>query len=90
MAMIKAVNDYYDQLLHQKQYSEHTVNNYKRQILDFINYLAERVKDWPKVSSQDIRLWMAHHHRNGASAATIGLKLRHCAVFGLFGVTKNH
>ena len=73
--MIKAVNDYYDQLLHQKQYSENTVNNYKRQILDFINYLAERVKDWPKVSSQDIRLWMAHHHRNGASAATIGLKL---------------
>ncbi len=75
MAMIKVVNEYCDQLLHQKQYSEHTVNNYKRQILDFINYLADRVKVWQEVSSQDIRLWMAHHHRNGASASTIGLKL---------------
>lgn len=73
--MIKAVNDYCDRLLQQKQYSEHTVNNYKRQILNFIDYLSERVADWTKVSSQDIRLWMAHHHRNGASAATIGLKL---------------
>ncbi|GAA4360009.1 tyrosine recombinase XerC [Kangiella marina] len=73
--MKKVVKEYCDRLLHQKQYSEHTVSNYQRQILDFTNYIQERVSDWQTVSSQDIRLWMAHHHRNGASAATIGLKL---------------
>ena len=73
--MKKSVDQYCDQLLHQKQYSEHTVNNYTRQILDFIDYVSQRIDDWVLVSSQDIRLWMAHHHRNGASAATIGLKL---------------
>ena len=73
--MIKTVAQYCDRLLHQKQYSEHTVNNYKRQILDFVEFIKERIQLWEEVSSQDIRLWMAYHHRNGASAATIGLKL---------------
>lgn len=73
--MEKMVAQYCDRLLHQKQYSEHTVNNYKRQIVDFIEFVKERLSSWPDVSSQDIRLWMAQHHRKGASAATIGLKL---------------
>lgn len=73
--MKKAVATYCDRLLHQKQYSEHTVNNYQRQILDFVDFIKDKADDWKAVDSQSIRLWMAQHHRKGASAATIGLKL---------------
>lgn len=73
--MLKTVEQYCDRLLHQKQYSEHTVSNYKRQIVDFLEYVHDKISSWPQVTSQDIRLWMAHHHRNGASPSTISLKL---------------
>ncbi|AOE48842.1 tyrosine recombinase XerC [Kangiella sediminilitoris] len=73
--MEKVVQQYCDRLLHEKQYSEHTVNNYRRQIDDFLIFLDNQYQQWKQVTSQDIRLWMARHHRQGASAATIGLKL---------------
>lgn len=74
--MKKTVEIYLDILLHQKQYSEHTVKNYHRQIVDFLKFIEGKdIHTWPEVSSQDIRLWMAQHHRKGVSAATISLKL---------------
>lgn len=73
--MKKVVKQYCDRLLHEKQYSEYTVSNYRRQIEDFLHFIDGQYSQWSKITGQDIRLWMARHHRQGASAATIGLKL---------------
>ncbi|NVK22012.1 MAG: tyrosine recombinase XerC [Kangiellaceae bacterium] len=72
----QTIQQYLDLLQHQKQYSKHTVDNYQRQLLKLLEYcLEQNYSHWSQLTSQDIRMMTAKSHRQGASPATIGLRL---------------
>lgn len=70
------INAYADYLSHQKNYSEHTVANYRRQLNRFQDFCQNKNLDkYQAIQSQDIRLLVAQRHRKGSSASSIALLL---------------
>ncbi len=70
------IDAYLDYLNYQKNYSEHTVSNYKRQLRAFRDYCQRKeLQVYSQVTSQSIRLLVAEAHRKGSSAPSISLML---------------
>lgn len=83
--MRDSIKQYLDFLLHQKQYSKHTVDNYQRQLMQLVEYCQNKsYTDWLQLTAQDIRLLLAQQHRKGLSASSLSLKLSAIRRFGDF------
>ena len=70
-------NDYIDYLRFQKRYSEHTVNAYRNDILQFADFLEEEDHrpGWEKVTDRQVRAWMIALMDEGISPRSVNRKL---------------
>ncbi len=71
-------NEYIDYLRFQKRYSEHTVNAYRNDILQFAAFLGEDDDHrplWEEVSDKEVRAWMVSLMDAGLSTRSVNRKL---------------
>ncbi len=70
-------NDYIDYLRFQKRYSEHTVNAYRNDILQFAAFLGEENHrpGWEEVTDRQVRAWMIALMDEGISPRSVNRKL---------------
>jgi integrase/recombinase XerC len=67
-----ALKQFIGYLRTERNYSNHTLENYRRDLELFIQWLAQEAPiDWAGIVSQQIRGFAAARHRNGASSKTI-------------------
>lgn len=74
--------DFLAQLRQQKNYSELTEKNYRRQLAKLMDFMVKQgIAHWPELKTIHIRQLSAHHHRNGLSPKSIALLLSACRSF---------
>ncbi len=56
----KIINDYYDYLKYQKNYSEYTISSYKNDIEEFLNYINSEGLNYLKIEYSDIRFYLMY------------------------------
>ena len=65
-----------------KQYSEHTLNGYKRDLQKLSNYLADQeIEKWNLVKEHDLRTFVNSERRRGLSPRSIQRLLSSCRTF---------
>jgi integrase/recombinase XerC len=78
------LNRFYQFLQSEKQFSPHTLSNYRRDITRFIGFLDEQqVSCWPSIDEQHIRQFVSQVHRQGLGGKSIQRLLS--ALRRLFG-----
>ena len=72
-----------------KQYSEHTLNGYKRDLQKLSNYLADQeIEKWKLVKEHDLRTFVNSERRRGLSPRSIQRILSSCRTFFEFLLTE--
>ena len=72
-----------------KQYSEHTLNGYKRDLQKLSNYLAgQEIEKWKLVKEHDLRTFVNSERRRGLSPRSIQRILSSCRTFFEFLLTE--
>ena len=72
-----------------KQYSEHTLNGYKRDLQKLSNYLADQeIEKWNLVKEHDLRTFVNSERRRGLSPRSIQRILSSCRTFFEFLLTE--
>ena len=72
-----------------KQYSEHTLNGYKRDLQKLSNYLADQeIEKWNLVKEHDLRTFVNSERRRGLSPRSIQRLLSSCRTFFEFLLTE--
>ena len=56
----KIIHNYLDYLKYQKNYSDYTIENYNRDILEFLDYLDREVLDYKSVVYSDLRFFLMY------------------------------
>ena len=56
----KELNKYLEYLKYQKNYSDYTIESYKNDIVEYLNYLSRESLDFKKVEYSDIRLYLMY------------------------------
>lgn len=56
----KIIHNYLDYLKYQKNYSDYTIDNYCRDILEFLDYLDREVLDYKSVVYSDLRFFLMY------------------------------
>lgn len=56
----KIIHNYLDYLKYQKNYSDYTIENYNRDILEFFDYLDREVLDYKSVVYSDLRFFLMY------------------------------
>jgi len=70
------INKFIDYLLLERNYSHHTIDSYRNDILSFEAYIVEQLdKDLLSASSKDVRLWIATLSEAGLSERSINRKI---------------
>ncbi|MBD1582696.1 tyrosine recombinase XerC [Pseudoalteromonas sp. S16_S37] len=72
---LKPVEAFMAYLRHEKQYSTHTLSQYRIQLLQAANYFAPNAQDWLAVSSEQIRRYSMHLRGKQYNPRSINLKL---------------
>ncbi len=63
-------------LAHERRMSPHTVASYRRDLTRLLAWRRERgAGDWPAMTDGEVRAFMAHRHRGGASPRTLAREL---------------
>ena len=57
---IKELNDYLDYLKYQKNYSDYTIENYKHDIIEYLEYLNSESLDFKSIEYSDIRFFLMY------------------------------
>ena len=57
---IKELNDYLDYLKYQKNYSEYTINNYKHDIIEYLEYIQSEGLEFKSIEYSDIRFFLMY------------------------------
>ena len=57
---IKELNDYLDYLKYQKNYSDYTINNYKHDIIEYLEYLNSESLEFKSIEYSDIRFFLMY------------------------------
>ena len=72
-----------------KQYSEHTLNGYKRDLQKLSNYLTDQeIEKWKLVKEHDLRTFVNSERRRGLSPRSIQRILSSCRTFFEFLLTE--
>ncbi len=89
--MKTSLQNFEDYLRHEKQYSAHTLNAYKRDLNQFVTWLTKKnkedsihTKNILKADHLHIRNWVATLHRQGMSGTTLQRKLSSLRSFYQF------
>lgn len=70
--IINPIDDFLDNLSLQRRLSEHTVSNYRRDLLQLAEYVEQQnISDWTVLKSSQLRQFIAFLHRKGLSGRTI-------------------
>ncbi|MGB0882029.1 MAG: tyrosine-type recombinase/integrase [Vicingaceae bacterium] len=71
------ISEFCDYLTHQKRYSVHTVNAYKKDLEQFEKFISSdfQITSFKKVTSPIIRSWIVHFIENDISPRTINRKI---------------
>lgn len=69
--MIKYINEYIDMLKYQRNYSEHTLNNYERDIRTYIDYLDKNKINFKNIKYEQIQDFLEYLHDKSYSKSTI-------------------
>jgi len=70
--LAKDLTQFYQFLQSEKQFSPHTVKNYRRDISRFMGFLEEQsVSDWAVVDEQHVRQFVSQVHRQGLGGKSI-------------------
>jgi len=87
---LQDVEAFLHKLKFERQYSVHTLDNYARDLRQFIeSQPANDRLDWSAIDSRDIQAFIAHRHRNGISARTIQRELSALRSFFNFLIIEN-
>ena len=89
------VGEFLAYLTNEKRFSSHTCQAYQKDLAEFLEFAEHRtIKDWHKVHSQDIRMYVAELHRAEQSPRSIQRKLSSLRSFFRFlmreGVVQNN
>jgi integrase/recombinase XerC len=57
---IKELNDYLEHLKYEKNYSDYTINNYKHDIVEYLEYLNSEALDFKTIEYSDIRFFLMY------------------------------
>ena len=57
---IKELNDYLDYLKYQKNYSDYTIENYKHDIIEYLEYLSSENLEFKNIEYSDIRFYLMY------------------------------
>ncbi len=57
---IKELNDYLDYLKYQKNYSDYTIENYKHDIIEYLEYLSSESLEFKSIEYSDIRFFLMY------------------------------
>ena len=61
---MKELNDYLEYLKYQKNYSDYTIENYKHDILEYLNYLESESLNYKDIVYSDIRFYLMYLKEN--------------------------
>lgn len=70
---MKYIDDYITSIKSVKRYSEYTINNYYKDIMDFIKYLD--VKDYLKINDDDVVYYLEYLYKKNYNKNSISRKL---------------
>lgn len=73
--LMSGVNRFLSHLAHVKKMSTHTVENYRRDLVRFMDSVGDEVTSWPQLTEQHIRQHLAARHRKGISGASLQRQL---------------
>lgn len=73
---MKYLDEYLDYLQYQRAYSDYTIDNYKRDIIEYLNYLDVESIDYLKIEYSDIRFYLMYlKDKKDDSNSTIDRKI---------------
>ncbi|BBN80083.1 tyrosine recombinase XerC [Pseudoalteromonas sp. A25] len=72
---LQPIDTFMAYLRHEKQYSAHTLSQYRTQLLQAAHYFAPNATDWLAVSSEQIRRYSMHLRGKQYNPRSINLKL---------------
>lgn len=80
------LNQFVSYLVHEKRYSSHTVQSYKKDIEQFENYLQKQyeVNSLIEANQNFARAWVSHLVQSGSAVSTINRKLSSLKAFYKF------
>jgi len=74
--MLQEIEQFIDYLRYEKQLSQHTQKNYRRDLLAAEAYFKPlKVQQWENISSHQIRSYVAYRHRKGLAGSSIAREL---------------
>ena len=73
MKNIEYINNFLNDLLHIKNYSKETIDNYKRDLIQLNNSLEQ--KSLTSLNRTDVSIWIKKLHAQGNSTKTIQRKI---------------
>ncbi len=89
MGPIQACDQFLNALKAERNYSNHTIDNYRRDILRFLKYISEIGADWGKLEEIQILNYLSSRHTSGIKGKTLARELsslrhffRHCIAQG--------
>ena len=72
MSLVTQCDSFYQYLQSEKQYSDHTLKNYRRDIQSFLVFCnAQAIADFSKLDSAHIRQFVATRHREGLGGRSL-------------------
>jgi integrase/recombinase XerC len=84
------LEDFFHQLKYQKRVSEHTLNNYQRDLKHLYRFCnTEKILSWSLLKPADIRNHIAGRHRQGLSASSLQRELSALRSFFNFLLQKH-
>lgn len=70
-----ACDEFLKTLKGERNYSKHTLNNYRRDILRFLSFIEKGKHDWSKLSEQQALNYIAGRHTSGTKGRTLAREL---------------
>lgn len=87
---LQDVEAFLHKLKHERQYSSHTLDNYARDLKQFLEFHTNTsIDSWSDIHGKEIQAFVAHRHRNGISAKTIQRELSALRSFFNFLIVEN-
>ena len=79
---LQQLQDYFDNLKHERRLSPHTLKNYQRDLHQLRAFCEQRdIADWPQLSAQHIRLHISVRHHQGLGPRSLQRELSAIRAF---------
>ena len=75
MNATQACKQFLNTLKAERNYSNHTISNYRRDILRFLEYISQVGKDWSQLEEIQVLNYLAARHTSGIKGKTLAREL---------------